>query len=243
VTVHELITAALQDLQELESGETANADDAATGLARLNDWIDSNANENLLVYTLTRTSWALGSAPFYTVGLQGTLNMQRPASPSDISSIGYYDTSLSTPYQDVQVSLYTDLEYQAIAQKALTSTYPQAFHYNATFGTDGWGTLTPWPIPTSTSLRGFLYTKTVVEEFADITDEILLPKGYRRFFRTNLAIELASAFGLPVPEQVAKAARETGITIKSKNVRTEEMASPFDAQQYDINSDVIRIRR
>lgn len=242
-TVIQLITSALQDLQELQAGETPDADAAAVGLSRLNDWIDANKNEGLLVYTITRTTWALGSAPNYTVGSQGTINMQRPASPEDITNIGYYDTSLSTPYQDFQVALFTDAQYQAVPQKALTSTYPQAFHFNATYGADGWATLTPWPIPTSTSLRGFLYAKTTVDEFAALSDVILLPPGYRRFFRTSLAIELASAFGLPVPPQVAQAARDGNITIKRKNVRSMDMNTPFDGGMYDINSDTTIIRR
>jgi len=243
VTVIEIITAALQDLQELQAGETPDSDAAAVGLARLNDWIDANANEPLLVYTKTRTTWSLGSAPFYTVGPQGTLNMQRPDSPEDIVAIGYYDTSLTVPYQDIPIGLFSDDAYENIPQKSLTSTYPQGFHYNATFGTDGWGTLTPWPIPTSISLRGYIYAKTVVDEFASLTDEILLPKGYRRFFRTSLAIELASAFGLPVPPQVAEAARTGGITIKRKNVRSQDMSTPFDGGIYDIKSDTTIIRR
>lgn len=249
MTVIELITNALQDLEELEEGETPTADAAAVGLSRLNDWIDANANESLLVYTLTRVQWALGSAPNYTVGPQGTINMQRPAAPSDITSIGYFDTSLSTPYQDFQVQLVEDAYYQAIPQKALTSTYPQLFHYNATLiaadpdNTDGWGTLTPWPIPTSTSLIGFLYYKTVVDEFTSLTQTILLPKGYRRFFRTSLAIEMAATFGLPVPPQVASAAREGSMTIKRKNVRIDDMLLGYQDGRYDINSDTTIIRR
>lgn len=243
MTVIELITAALQDLQELQAGETPDADAAAVGLSRLNDWIDDIKNDGLLVYTITRTTWSLGSAPFYTVGDQGTLNMQRPSSPQDIESLGYFDTSLSTPYQDIPVSLFTDAAYQNIPQKALTSTYPQGFHYNPTYGTDGWGTLTPWPIPTSTSLNGYLYTKTTVDEFTELSQEILLPAGYRRFFRTSLAIELASAFGLQVPPEVQRAAQQGGFKIKRNNVRQADMSTPFDGGLYDIVSDTTIIRR
>ena len=59
MTVSELITAALQDLRVLQVGETASANDAAYGLNRLNDWIDSLATEGLTVYSRARTTWTI----------------------------------------------------------------------------------------------------------------------------------------------------------------------------------------
>lgn len=243
-TVIDLITAALQDLQELQAGETPDADAAAVGLSRLNDWLDANKNENLLVFTITRTTWALvASTASYTVGSGGTLNIARPVSPQDVLNVGYYDTTITPNDEILFDGLLSDAAFEVIPQKSLTSTYPQAAYYNPTYSASGLGTLTLWPVPTGTTLRGVIYTKTPVDEFTALSDEILLPPGYRRFLRTNLAIELASAFGLPVPPQVATAARDAGIRIKSKNVRTDEMSTPLDACQYDINSDATIIRR
>jgi hypothetical protein len=62
VTVQELITASLQDLRVIQTGQVASADDTALGLSRLNDWINALATEDLTVYTVLRTTWTLSSA-------------------------------------------------------------------------------------------------------------------------------------------------------------------------------------
>jgi hypothetical protein len=243
ITVIDVITAALQDLEYLDASESPTADDARVGLSRLNDWIDDLKNDSLFVHTIRRTEWTLTSAASYTIGDGADIDVQRPISPTDINCIGYFDTSLSTPYQDFPVSLFTDNWYETIPQKALTSTYPQGFYYDATFGNSGFGAIIPWPVPTSVSLQGFIYTKIVADEFTSLYSTIMLPPGYRRFFRSNLSIELASAFGLPVPPQVARAAQQGGMKIKRKNVRAADMSLPYDGGRYDINSDMIIIRR
>ena len=69
MTVQQLITASLQDLRVIQTGETASADDSAFAMERLNDWINGLATENLTVYTITRTTWTLSTASSYTVGI------------------------------------------------------------------------------------------------------------------------------------------------------------------------------
>ncbi|NCV71604.1 MAG: hypothetical protein EBW55_13090, partial [Betaproteobacteria bacterium] len=96
---------------------------------------------------------------------------------------------------------------QAHAQKTLQATYPGAWYYNPTFPT---GTLTCWPVPTSSTLQGVLYTPTPVAEFSALTDVVSLPPGYRRFLRTNLAVELAPTFQVqpsPVAVELAVASK------------------------------------
>ena len=68
MTVQELITASLQDLRVIQTGETASADDSTFALSRLNDWINSLATEDLYVYTITRKTWTLSTAASYTIG-------------------------------------------------------------------------------------------------------------------------------------------------------------------------------
>ncbi len=239
MTVADLITGALIDLSIIQAGETPSAEDSAVGLSRLNDWIDANKILRQLIYTRGRFTWTLGSAPYYTLGSQATINMPRPTNPSDIEGVAYIDTAQGTPATEMQATLYTDDAYRLIAQKSLTSTYPNGFHYEPTFGVNGWGTLTPWPIPTSTTLRGVIYAKTPVEEFDSSADIIYLPPGYRLFFRTNLAMQLASAFSVPVPPQVQQIASDTMRDVKASNVRMSDLGFDADlvAPLYNINSD------
>ena len=95
MTVSQLITAALQDLRVLQVGETASANDAAYGLDRLNDWIDSLATEGLTVYSRARTLWTISAATSYTIGTGATINCARPTGPLAIDNVGFQDTSVS----------------------------------------------------------------------------------------------------------------------------------------------------
>lgn len=238
MTVQDVITAALSDLGILQAGETPDSADSETAFNRFNDWLDANKLLRGLIFHRTRTTWTLGSAPNYSVGSQGTLNMARPTSPSDIDGIAFYDTTI-TPILEMQAALFTEDQFRLIPQKSLTSTYPVGFHYDATFGVNGWGTLTPWPIPTSTTLKGVIYAKAPVEEFTATTDTIYVPPGYRRFFRTNLAIELASAFGVPVPPQVEQIARTSMHDVKTANLRMTDLDIDIDLTRplYNVFSD------
>ncbi len=224
MTVQELITASLQDLRVIQTGETASADDAAFALARLNDWINALATEDLIVYTITRTTWTLSSAASYTIGSGGTINVARPTGPMAIQNIGFQDTSVSPTMEYNLGPPLTEDAYAAIAQKALTSVYPQNWYYNPTFSS-GLGVLIPYPIPTSTTLQGVIYTQTPVSEFSSVSDEIALPPGYRRFLRLGLAQELASAFDAGLTPQLQMSAAEAKSDVKRANMRLSDLSS------------------
>ncbi len=224
MTVQELITASLQDLRVIQTGETTSADDAAFALARLNDWINSLATENLSIYTITRTTWTLSQATSYTIGSGGTINVARPTGPMAISNIGFQDTSVSPTMEYNLGPVLTEDAYAAIAQKGLTSVYPQNWYYNPTFAS-GLGVLIPYPIPTSTTLQGVIYTQTPVAEFASVSDTIALPPGYRRFLRLGLAKELASAFDAGLTPELQLSALEAKSDVKRANMRLSDLSS------------------
>jgi len=224
MTVSELITASLQDLRVLQVGETVSSNDAAYALARLNDWINSLATEGLTVYSQARTTWTISTAASYTIGSGGVINCARPTGPMGVTNVGFQDTSVSPTIEYNLGPLLTEDAYAGIAQKALTSVYPQAMYYNPTF-TSGLGLIYLWPIPTSTTLQGVIYTPVPVAEFAAISDTISLPPGYRRFLRTGLAKELASAFDAPVTPDLQQAAMESKADIKRANLRLVDLSS------------------
>ena len=224
MTVSELITASLQDLRVLQVGETVSANDAAYALARLNDWINGLATEGLTVYSQARTTWTISTAASYTIGAGGVINCARPTGPMGVTNVGFQDTSVSPTIEYNLGPLLTEDAYAGIAQKALTSVYPQAMYYNPTFAS-GLGLIYLWPIPTSTTLQGVIYTPVPVAEFAAISDTISLPPGYRRFLRTGLAKEIASAFDAPLTPDLQQAAMESKADIKRANVRLLDLSS------------------
>ena len=224
MTVSQLITAALQDLRVLQVGETAAANDAAFGLDRLNDWIDGLATEGLTVYSRARTVWTISSATSYTIGTGATINCARPTGPLAIDNIGFQDTSVSPTMEYNLGPVLTEDAYDGIAQKDLTSVFPQTAYYNPTYNS-GFGLIRLWPIPTSSTLQGVIYTLVPVSEFAAITDTVALPPGYRRFLRTNLAKELASAFDSPLTPDIQQAAMESKADVKRANERLMDLSS------------------
>lgn len=241
MTVTDLITRSLQDLNICAAGDTPDPNDVQTAFDRLNDFVDDLKNDGLIVYTLTRTTWTLTpNVASYTVGSSGTIAILRPPSAQAIPNIGFIDNSLATPYERTLGPLLTDDEYAAIGLKTLTSPFPTAFYYNPTFPT---GTLYPFPIPTASSLVGVLYAETPVDEFTAVTDTVSLPPGYRRFFRNQLTIELASAFETQPPPTVVQAAMEARERIKRTNTRPSDLRLPWwtpglhGRSVYDINSD------
>jgi hypothetical protein len=225
MTIGDAITAALQDLGVLAAGEVPSADDSTVALARVNDWIDALATEGLTMYGRTRTTWTLASGvSTYSVGDGATVNVARPTGTEAIENLGYLDTAQSPAMEYLLGRPLTDDAYAAIAQKTLQATYPGAWYYNPTFPT---GTLTCWPVPTSSTLQGVLYTPTPVAEFSALTDVVSLPPGYRRFLRTNLAVELAPTFQVqpsPVAVELAVASKAA---IKRANLREADLGTPL----------------
>ena len=215
-----LITRALQDLQ-VTDGTTADPNDVALALDRLNDWIDALALEGLTIPSISRVTWTIGSGTTsYTVGSGSTVNVSKPVSPQAISNLGYADTSLTTPQEILFGRVLTEAEYQGIPQKTYQATYPTSFYYDPTTGTTG--TLKPFPIPTSATLTGVIYTPSLLSEVA-LGDTVSLPRGYRRYFRSNLTVELAAAFDKPVPAVIAKIATDSAIRVKAANVRPTDL--------------------
>lgn len=223
-TIGDVITASLQDLGLISASETPTADDSQLALDRVNDWIDGLATQGLTVFTSSRTTWTIVSGTSsYTVGTTGAVTCTRPIAPVDILNIGYEDTSLSPTQEFLLPDPLTEDAYAALTPKTLTATYPQYFYYNPTFASS-LGTLIPWPIPTSSTLLGVIYTPTPVTEFSALTDTILLPPGYRRFYRTSLAIELAPSFAVQPSPTLQHLAHQAAVDVKRSNTRLSDLS-------------------
>lgn len=217
VVVSNLLTYALQRL--LAGMDTPTADDLNTALLRLNDLIDAWKIEGLLVNTFARTTWTLTTATSYTVGSSGTIAIDRPSNAA-LLRFALQDNSLSPAYER-PLANYTEQSYRAIGQKSLTATYPNGFYYNPTTPT---GTLTPWPVPSGSNLSGVVYAPAPASEVA-LTDTLLLPQGYRRFYRDNLAVELATDFDVEVSQLLMKSAEDSKASVKRANVRMVYLTS------------------
>ncbi len=229
-TVADTITAMMFDLGLLQSGEVPSPDDQSIAFSRLNDWIDSLKTDGLSTYSIPRTLWTINGATTYTIGTGATINIARPVNPQQIQAIGIVDNSVS-PAQEILVRLFTEAQWEGIVQKSFSAdSYPMGFYYDPTYSSSSqYGTIYPWPIITKTSLQGVIYTQGLIGEFTAPTDIIYLPPGYRRFFRTNGAMEIAAAFDVEPKNTLVKAAQESMAGVKRSNYRQEEMTIPAAA--------------
>jgi hypothetical protein len=218
VTVQEIITASLNDLGVLEGGEQPTADDAAQGLSALNTLVDQWAAERLMLSKSQRTTRAItpGLAD-YTIGPSGLIVIARPVY---LDALRISD-SASTPAIEYQMrDSLTDEGWANVSIKSLTSPRPTEWYYNPTFPN---GTLTLWPVPTSSTLTLVIYYPVAVTEFL-LTDTISLPPGYRRMIQKVLAMELGPSYDKKIDAQVIQGAARAEQVVKRSNVRLRDMA-------------------
>ena len=71
-----------------------------------------------------------------------------------------------------------------------------------------------------------LYLPTPLTEFADLSTAYTFPPGYERAIRSNLAVELAPFYGIPVSPDLRNQASSAMLRIKRANVRIREV--PID---------------
>jgi hypothetical protein len=226
-TVADAITDALGELGVIGESDTPSAGDMAKGYSTLNSLTDAWGAERLTIPYIARTVATLtASTSSFTVGTGGNINIVRPAF---ITKISYQDTSQS-PTLELPLYNLTDDEYATIPQKGLTSTIPTSAYYNPTYAS-GFGTLVPWPIPTSATLQWVIYSPVAVPNFSATSASIVLPPGYYEFIVSNLAYKLCSVYGVPaeVRQNLKEEARDSKMTIKAANYRPSDLAMPAGA--------------
>jgi hypothetical protein len=224
-TALDLITAALVELNVVAAGEVVPSGDALLGLASLNRMLDSWKTEHLLVSSITRTTFTITpSTATYTVGTGGTVNVSRPVY---IDHVTFLDTSGTTPLEIPLVSL-TDDAWTAVALKDMESPWPTAYYYQGTFPL---GTLTFWPVPTSTTITGVLYGGVGAPEMATLVTAFSLPPGYQMAICKNLAVDLSVSYKID-PQTIQlliKQAADSKATVKRSNTRLRDMGVDLGA--------------
>lgn len=217
-TARDLVTAAAKDLGFIAEGETLTAAASSDGLDALNRILDQLKAEKLAIYTVTRTTWTLVSGTQnYTVGSGGTVNVARPVF---VERVGYIETS-TDPDTEVPLVMFTEDGWRGVVQKAATSIQPTNGYYNPTYPL---GTLSLWPVPTSSTLLGVLYAPAALSEFSTLSTAVSLPPGYRELLVTSLAVRLAKPFGRPVTADMLLARSAAEAIVKRANFRPQDLS-------------------
>lgn len=209
-------------------GRTPSTDDYADGLIALNAMLDSWRNDGLLCYAFQDETLTLASSDgSYTIGSGGDLNTTRPV---EIVDAWIEASNISYP-----VRLIEDDEYAAIPDKTSTADWPDRANYRPTMTT---GNLRVWPLPNATRTMK-LTTRVVVASFAATTDTVTLPPGWDQLIDSNLAVNMAPEFPVPVPAETAKMARDSMRLVRRMNARPFKMQTELAALVERRNANIL----
>jgi hypothetical protein len=231
-TAGDQIDGALRLLGVLAEGETPSAATAQDALFTLNQMIDSWSTERLSTFnTVDQTFLWPVDIITRTLGPTGDFVGARPVLLDDATYFRDPSTNVS-----FGIKMINQQQYNGIAVKTVTSTYPQVMFTNMTFPNI---TMTIYPKPTR-ELEWHIISAQVLTEPANLATNLYFPPGYMRAFRYNLACELAPEFGVEPSQQVSRIAMYSKRNIKRINNPDDIMSVPYalvsNRQRFNIYS-------
>ena len=218
-TAGEQINRALRLLGILAEGETPSAATSQDCLMALNQMIDSWNTERLSVFSTQDQvfNWPVGEIS-RTLGPTGDFVGNRPVYFDDATY--YRDPGTNVSFG---IKFINQQQYDGIAVKTVTSTYPQVIFVNMTFPD-----VTMFIYPRPTRLLEWHFVS--VEELnkpADLSTTLYYPPGYLRAFTYNLAMEFAPEFGVEPSQQVQRIAMTSKRDLKRVNNPDDVMSMPY----------------
>jgi hypothetical protein len=218
-TAGDQINGALRLIGQLAEGEEPSAATANDALAALNQMIDSWNTERLSVFSTQDQvfSWLPGFAT-RTLGPTGDFVGNRPILIDD--STYFRDPSSNISFG---IKLINQQQYNGIAVKTVTSTYPQVMFVNMTYPDI---TMTVYPVPTKV-LEWHIISVEELTTAALLSTPLAFPPGYLRAFKYNLACEIAPEFGVEPSPQVSRIAMYSKRNLKRINNPDDIMSLPY----------------
>ena len=218
-TAGDQINRALRLLGVLAEGETPSAAMSQDALMSLNQMIDSWNTERLSVFcTQDQTfTWPAGEY-ILTLGPSGDFVGLRPVLLDDATY--YRDPSTNVSYG---IKFINQQQYDGIAVKTVTSTYPQVIFVNMGYPDV---TMSIYPRPTR-DLEWHFVSVQELDNPATLVTEILFPPGYLRAFTYNLAMEIAPEYGIEPSPQVQRIAMTSKRNLKRINNPDDVMSMPY----------------
>lgn len=211
--VLDIITGAVRLLGAVSQGVPLSAGDGKDGLAALNSMLDSWNINSLMVYTKNFDTYDLVAGKGeYTIGPSGDIQVAPQLRPTNIDRALLRITNV-TPNFERLLNRNNDDEWAAISIKSLQGTYPTDFYSTGDFPNLR---LFLWPIPTVGN-QIVLWTWNQLAQIATVNATLNLPPGYERCIRYNLAMELASEYGIMPTPMVQQTAIDTLAAIKRIN--------------------------
>ncbi len=217
-TAGDQINRALRLLGVLAEGETPSAATSQDALLAMNQMIDSWNTERLSVFATQDQvfSWPAGEIR-RTLGPTGDFVGNRPVLLDDAT---YYRAPSGVSYG---IKFINQDQYNGIAVKTATSTFPQVIFVNETFPDVE---MFIYPKPTQTLEWHFISVQELSQP-ANLVTQLHFPPGYMRAFTYNLAMEIAPEFGVEPSPQVQRIAMTSKRNLKRINNPNDIMSLPY----------------
>ena len=234
-TAGELINSALRLIGQLAEAEVPSAATSQDALTALNQMIDSWNTERLSVFCTQDQvyTWPVNEIK-RTLGPSGDIDLNPQQRPILLDDSTYFrDPQTNVSYG---IKFINQSQYNGIAVKTVTSTYPQVMFVNMTFPDIE---MYIYPKPTRSLEFHFVSVQPLTEPTA-LNTVIALPPGYLRALRYNLAMELAPEFGVEPSPQVQRIAMTSKRDLKRINNPDDLMTLPYavvaNRQRFNIYS-------
>jgi hypothetical protein len=229
------INRALRLLGVLAEGETPSASVSQDSLMAMNQMIESWNTERLSVFSTIDqiVNWPVNSINA-TLGPSGSLvrlngTAVRPILVDDATYFRDPQTNVS-----YGIKLINQQQYDGIAVKTVTSTYPQVMFVNMTYPDID---IYLYPKPTRVLEWHFISVEELSQP-ATLATTLAFPPGYLRAFTYNLAMEIAPEFGVEPSPQVQRIAMTSKRNLKRINNPDDVMSMPYSLvatrQRYNI---------
>ena len=204
--VRDLLAGSLRLIGVLDPGEAMDAEAARDALQALNELIESLNLEQLVnprgvaqVDVTTTPSQAV-----HTIGTGGNFNVTRP--------VAIDRATVTVNGCDYPVEVVGGDEWSAISIKNL-SGIPETLYYDHAYPL---GQVHLYPKPDQAYALA-LWCWDSLPTYASINDTLILPPGYAKMLRYNLALDLASEWGRDLLPAVVQNALESKAAVKRAN--------------------------
>jgi hypothetical protein len=249
-TAQDIVTQALKANGVGALGQTPSSADLADGLFWLQSLLAQWQRKRWMVWHLVDTAIQSTGALNYGVGTGASFNIARPdqiegayarliindntgdgfsAGGSDVGGSdgiggGTAPGTVTPGVLNIDYTLYmiqSMEEYAQIGIKGL-QTFPGAVFYDAAFPT---GKVYFYPIP-SDQFELHILTKEALQQFANLTDDLMMPPEYVEALVWSLAARLRPLFGLPPDPTVTAAMNSSMQTIRIANLQIPALGMP-----------------
>jgi hypothetical protein len=181
--------------------------------------IDSWSTERLAVYTTQEQVFTWPASQLsQTLGPTGDFIGNRPILLDD--STFFVDASSGISYG---IKIINQQQYDGIAVKTVTSTYPQIIWINMTYPDIE---MYVYPVPTRALEWHFISVEELTRA-STLSTVLAFPPGYLRAFKYNLACELAPEFGVEPSPTVSRIAMTSKRNLKRINSPGDIMSLPY----------------